>query len=167
MRPTFFCCGDGDVVQSSALSVQMFVCPDDTWAAVYTEVTLHVWPFVDSVPADGRIDRCWFLKRSIHSTAVNSLSHLTGLLESSGSLAETDPTMVPTGAASETIIQLTEGVNTGGSSTSSTCSWTVVRSLNGPTKRKRGSTMRLETSTCKEKLDRLSKSRGCWKKETR
>lgn len=68
----------------------------------------------------------------------------------SGSSALTRPTVQAGGQFSDTSMWYRVWENLGGSSASSTATWMDARSLNGPLRRKRGSTIGFSTSTEKE-----------------
>lgn len=102
-------------------------------------------------------------KASISFLCAHSLSYLTGLFFSSGSLAATTPTSAPIFVSSWTSMMVPSlGWKMGGSSMSETLTRTMVWSRNEPKSTKRGSTclFTASTTTLCERL--FSKSSG-WK----
>lgn len=102
-------------------------------------------------------------KASISIFCVHSLSYLTGLFFTSGSLAATTPTSAPTLVSSWTSIMVpSAGWKMGGSSMSETLTRTMVWSRNEPKSTKRGSTCLFTASTTTLCVRLFSKSSG-WK----
>lgn len=98
-----------------------------------------------------------------HKSFADSLSYLTGLFFTSGSLAVTTPTSAPTFISSWTSMMVpSAGWKMGGSSTSETLTRTIVWSRNEPKSTKRGSTCLFTASTTTLCVRLVSKSSG-WK----